>query len=59
MVRDISERKQLENELLNSVINTEERERVNFSQELHDGLGPLLSAIKMYVEWFENQIQKP
>ncbi len=51
MIRDISERKQHEKELLQSVINTEERERVNFSQELHDGLGPLLSAAKMYVEW--------
>ncbi|HEX2934069.1 MAG TPA: PAS domain S-box protein [Bacteroidales bacterium] len=51
LLRDISERKQHEKELLQSVINTEERERLNFSQELHDGLGPLLSAAKMYVEW--------
>ncbi len=51
LIRDISERKQHEKELLQSVINTEERERINFSQELHDGLGPLLSAAKMYVEW--------
>ena len=51
MVRDISERKQMERELLNSVISTEERERLYFSQELHDGLGPLLSAAKLYVEW--------
>ena len=51
LVRDISERKKLEKELLNSVINTEERERLNFSQELHDGLGPVISAAKMYVQW--------
>lgn len=51
MIRDISERKQLEKQLLQSVIDTEEKERVNFSQELHDGLGPLLSAAKMYTEW--------
>jgi PAS domain S-box-containing protein len=51
VIRDISERKQLEKELLHSVINTEERERLHFSQELHDGLGPLLSAAKMYTEW--------
>ncbi len=53
MIRDISERKNLEKELLTSVINTEERERVHFSQELHDGLGPLISAAKMYIEWME------
>lgn len=51
MARDISERKQMERELLNSVITTEERERLHFSQELHDGLGPLLSAARLYVEW--------
>ena len=51
MIRDISERKQLEKQLLHSVIDTEEKERVHFSQELHDGLGPLLSAAKMYTEW--------
>lgn len=50
MIRDISERKHLEKQLLHSIINTEERERINFSQELHDGLGPLLSAAKMYTE---------
>jgi PAS domain S-box-containing protein len=53
LVRDISERKRHEKELLQSIISTEERERVNFSQELHDGLGPLLSAAKMYVEWLD------
>jgi PAS domain S-box-containing protein len=53
IVRDILERKQLEKELLNSVINTEEKERLNFSQELHDGLGPLLSAAKIYVDWLD------
>jgi PAS domain S-box-containing protein len=51
MIRDITERKKLEKELLHSVINTEEMERLRFSQELHDGLGPLLSAAKLYTEW--------
>lgn len=50
IARDISERKKLERELLNSVINTEERERLQFSQELHDGIGPIISAIKMYIQ---------
>ena len=48
---DITERKRLEQELLNSVINTEERERLRFSQELHDGLGPIISAAKLYTQW--------
>jgi len=51
LIADITERKSLERQILNSVIETEERERLYFSQELHDGIGPLLSATKMYVQW--------
>jgi signal transduction histidine kinase len=45
---DITEPKQHDKELLQSVVDTEEKERLHFSQELHDGLGPLLSAAKLY-----------
>jgi PAS domain S-box-containing protein len=51
VMKDITQRKRHEQQMLNSVVNTEESERISFSQELHDGLGPLLSAIKMYVQW--------
>ncbi|HBF89123.1 MAG TPA: hypothetical protein DDX39_10815 [Bacteroidales bacterium] len=51
IVRDISERKSFERQILRNVIETEEKERMHFSQELHDGIGPLLSATKMYVQW--------
>ncbi|MCL2560797.1 MAG: histidine kinase [Rikenellaceae bacterium] len=33
--------------ILNTVLRTEERERMRFSKELHDGLGPLLSSARM------------
>lgn len=33
--------------ILTAVLRTEERSRLNFSKELHDGLGPLLSSAKM------------
>lgn len=33
--------------LLNAIIQTEERERRRFATEIHDGVGPLLSTIKM------------
>ena len=52
LISDITEAKLIESKVLQSVIKTEEKERLHFSQELHDGLGPLLSAIKMYVQWF-------
>jgi signal transduction histidine kinase len=59
-----AERNQVRGELMESVkllveaerklvfnsIEIEERERNRYSRELHDGLGPLLSTIKMYMQ---------
>jgi len=42
-------RKQNENRVLSAILKTEEKERQHFSKELHDGLGPLLSSIKMSI----------
>lgn len=47
--RNTGDRKKLERKLLSVVIQTEEKERERFSKDMHDGLGPLLSAIKLYV----------
>lgn len=38
-------------QMLNVTVNVEERERNRFSAELHDGMGPLLSTIKLYFQW--------
>ena len=51
-LRDISERKKIEKQILQSIIQTEEKERRRFAQELHDGIGPLLSTTKLYLQWF-------
>lgn len=48
--RDITSLVEAERKLLFNTIETEERERIRYSHELHDGLGPLLSTIKMYVQ---------
>ena len=47
--RDITQTKNLENRLLKTVIETEEKERKRFAVELHDGLGATLSGINMYI----------
>lgn len=49
VVRNITQRKVIEREILTAIINTEERERERFAKDMHDGLGPLLSTIKLYV----------
>lgn len=42
-------RSETEKKILSAVIKTEEEERQRFAKELHDGLGPLLSVVKMLV----------
>lgn len=59
VIRNITERKQLENRILDTIISTEEKEREKFARNLHDELGPLLSSIKMYVDSLSASIEKP
>jgi PAS domain S-box-containing protein len=49
--RDITESVAANNALLDITVKVEERERNRFSRELHDGLGPLLSTVKLYFDW--------
>ena len=42
-------RKIAEKRVLSAILRTEEKERQRFANDLHDGLGPLLSSIKMSV----------
>jgi len=48
ILRDITERKEVHQRILNTIIETEEKERQRYAQDLHDGMGPLLSTIKLY-----------
>ena len=52
VVHDITEKKQIQKRnIVKAIIETEEKERAHFSKELHDGIGPLLSTIKLYLQW--------
>jgi signal transduction histidine kinase len=42
-------RREAEKRLINAIIQTEEKERRRFAKDLHDGLGPLLSTVKLSV----------
>lgn len=44
---------------LNAIIQTEEKERKRFAKDLHDGLGPLLSTVKMSVSSLAQMEQDP
>lgn len=51
VAHDTTEKKQIQSNFIKAIIQTEEKERAYFSKELHDGLGPLLSTIKLYLQW--------
>ncbi len=49
IIVDVSESSQFKRKILNAVIDTQETERKRMAEDLHDGLGPLLSSIKIYL----------
>ena len=51
-------RKQNESRVLSAILRTEENERLKFSKELHDGLGPILSSVKMAISVLSRSITK-
>ncbi len=46
---DITAEREIENRIINTIIKTQEIERERFAKDIHDGLGPMLSTIKLYV----------
>jgi len=59
IARETTERKQMERKILSAVIKAEEQERERISRDLHDGLGPLLSTVKLYVNELESGDMEP
>lgn len=53
------DRLRTERRVLNAIINTEENERRRFANDLHDGLGPILSTVKMSVSSLSDRISDP
>jgi hypothetical protein len=66
ILRDITVRKQVEDELLRSrrdlrelsarVLEAREEEKAHIARELHDELGQLLTALKMDLSWFRERL---
>ncbi len=56
VAHDVTEKRELlKKNMIKAIIRTEEKEKSYFSKELHDGLGPLLSTIKLYLQWSKRQ----
>lgn len=54
-----TDRAKTERRVLNAIINTEENEKKRFAKDLHDGLGPLLSTVKMSLSALSEKIKDP
>ncbi len=50
IARDRTERKEIERKIAAAIIETEERERKRFAADLHDGVAPILSTVKLYTD---------
>jgi len=57
--RSDNERMRAEKRVINAIINTEENERKRFAKDLHDGLGPLMSTVKMSLSALDERITDP
>ncbi|MBN2814290.1 MAG: PAS domain S-box protein, partial [Bacteroidales bacterium] len=52
IIRDLTERKLTSRKVFEAIIQTEEDERKRFARDLHDEIGPLISALKIYTNTF-------
>ena len=51
---DITDKRNAQQKLYHAMMNAEERERSRIAKELHDGVSPILSATKLYLQTFLN-----
>lgn len=58
IARDITETKKLEKQTKEALIEGQEQERMRVSQELHDGLGQLFTAIKFNLQQIRSSVSE-
>ncbi len=52
------QRARAEKRVINAIIRTEENEKKRFAKDLHDGLGPILSSVKMSLSALEKKVAR-
>ncbi len=54
---DVTEAKQAAHKLTNALLEGQENERQRLAKEIHDGIGPLMSTLKMDIENIKNDLE--
>lgn len=57
LINDVTEQKKVQEKIIQSVLEGEDRERKRIAHELHDGLGQYLVAANMNFESIKNEVQ--
>lgn len=50
IISDVTDKQKMQQKVLHAMINAEERERNRIAKDLHDGVSPVMSAIKLYIQ---------
>ncbi len=56
IIKDITQINKLNKMILNTVVNTQEKERARISRDLHDGIGQSLVGIKFHIEALKSEV---
>lgn len=56
LLQDITERKKMDELIMSSILDAEDRERKRIAEELHDGLGHLLATASLLLEAFKENM---
>ena len=54
VLRNIEERREMEQRIFETMIESEERERQRLASDIHDEIGPILSSLKMYIDTLDS-----
>lgn len=58
VIKDLREKRELEEQIITSMIRAEEQERERYAKDLHDGLGPYLSTAMIYVNTIPDEYSR-
>ncbi len=56
-IEDVTYSKELENFNLNAMLKGQESERRRLAKEIHDGIGPLMSTIKLHLDTVQSELE--